>query len=70
MRTLIYTQMTMRVKTRRETRVGDPNARIAMYSNPCSETGQAGCNKCANGEKTPDPITRIDTVFGSQFANL
>ena len=27
-------------------------------------------NKCANGEKTPDPIARINTVFGSQFVNL
>jgi hypothetical protein len=27
-------------------------------------------NKCANGEKTPDPIARINIVFGSQFANL
>ena len=27
-------------------------------------------NKCANREKTPYPIARIDIVFGSQFANL
>ena len=27
-------------------------------------------NKCANGEKTPDPIACIDIIFGYQFANL
>ncbi len=41
-----------------------------MYSNHCSETGQAAWNKCDNGKKTQDPTVHIDIVLGSQFANL
>ena len=71
MRTLIYIlNRQCAQNTRRETCVGDPNGRIAMYSNHCSESGQAAWNKCANGKKTQDPTARIDIVLGSQFANL
>jgi hypothetical protein len=38
------------------TAIGDPNARIVV---PPSETGQAACNKSANGEKQHIPIARI-----------
>ena len=41
-----------------------------MQLNPCSETGQAACNKYANSEKQHNPIARIEILFGYQFANL
>ena len=62
--------MTMHAKTRKVTSIGDTYARIVMYSSPRSETGQAACNKCANGEKQHIPIARIEILFVSQFANL
>ena len=62
--------MTMRAKIRKGASIGNPNARIVMLLNPRSETGQAECNKGANGEKEHNPIARIEILFVSQFANL
>ncbi len=41
MRTMIFFNLQCVQNTRREASVGDPNARIEMYLNHCSETGQA-----------------------------